>query len=89
MNCTECGSQTDVSAPGAGTAAAKHHRDMMWMLWPDHPRQRDNHPTATAGAILPGGPVFRPAAESGRFSYLPDASIATGKGPNPQVPPVP
>jgi hypothetical protein len=32
MNCTERGPQTDVSAPGVGKAAAKHHRDMMWVL---------------------------------------------------------
>jgi hypothetical protein len=33
MNCGERGPQTDVSAPGAGAAAAEHHRDMMWLLW--------------------------------------------------------
>jgi hypothetical protein len=32
MNCTERGPQTDVSAPGVSKAAAKHHRDMMWVL---------------------------------------------------------
>jgi hypothetical protein len=67
MNCTECGPQNDVSAPGAGTATAKHHRDMMWMLWHDHPRQRDNHPTSTAGAIFSRRVHVRPARGSGRF----------------------
>jgi hypothetical protein len=42
MNCAECGLQTDVSAPGAGTATAKHHRDMMSLLWLHRPRPRDN-----------------------------------------------
>jgi hypothetical protein len=67
MNWTECGPQTDVSAPGAGTAAAKHHRDMMWVLWPDHPRQRDIDHAATAGAIFSGGSTFRPGRRPGRF----------------------
>jgi hypothetical protein len=49
MNFTECRPQTDVSAPGAGTAAAKHHRDMMWLLWLDRPRLRDNGRPAAAG----------------------------------------
>jgi hypothetical protein len=50
MNCTECGPQTYVSAPGVGTAAAKHHRDMMWLLWLRRPRPRDYRRTAIAGA---------------------------------------
>lgn len=51
MNCTECGQQTDVSAPGAAQlqeASPGHDVD----VWPDHPRQRDNHPAASAGAIF-------------------------------------
>jgi hypothetical protein len=50
MNCTESEPQTDVSAPGVGTAAAKHHRDMMWLLRPHRPRPRDYRRTAAAGA---------------------------------------
>ncbi len=87
MNWTECGPQTDVSAPGAGTAAAKHHRDMMWMLWPDHPRQRDIDHAATAGAIVSWRVRVQAGAPQIRaLSYLPEASIATGNRPKPQVP---
>jgi hypothetical protein len=50
MNCTQSGPQTDVSAPGVGTAAAKHHRDMMWLLRLHRPRPRDYRRTATDGA---------------------------------------
>ena len=50
MNCTQSGPQTDVSAPGVGTATAKHHRDMMWLLWLHRPRRRDYRRTATASA---------------------------------------
>ncbi len=43
--------QTDLSAPGVGTAAAKHHRDMMWLLRIHRPRPRDYRRNAVTGAI--------------------------------------
>jgi hypothetical protein len=52
MNCTESGPQTDISAPGVGTAAAKHHRDMMWVLRPTAPGR------ATTDASQPPAPMI-------------------------------
>jgi hypothetical protein len=80
MNCAQCGPQTDVSAPGAGAAAAKHHRDMMLLVWPCHPRSRDNGRTAAAGALGYGGFTSQRRAQSRLApdaSHLPAALIAT------------
>jgi hypothetical protein len=64
MNCTGCGPHTYVSAPGVGTAAAKHHRDMMWLLWLHRPRPHD-YPTHRDGQRhrFPDGFTFRPKRE--------------------------
>jgi hypothetical protein len=80
MNCTACGPQTYVSAPGVGTAAAKHHRDMMWLRWPAAPGRATSDAPRPPRQRLPGGFTCRPKREPARnraLSDLPAASIAT------------
>jgi hypothetical protein len=83
MNCAECGLQTDVSAPGAGTATAKHHRDMMSLLWPNRPRPRANRHSDPRRDRFPVGSLQTNVRTRRNLSVLglPAASTAISERP--------